>query len=75
MDEVALYDEANPILGQIVVAKVVTSEPEPAAALKIRIRQACAPKLAAFSLPTKVILSDRASHYSVRPRKMRQALK
>ena len=58
MDEVALDDEANPILGQIVVAKVVTSEPKPAGVLKNGIRRACATNVAAFTLPTKVILSD-----------------
>ena len=71
--DVAVYGETNPIMGQIVVAKVVTSESESAAALKLRIRQACALKLAAFKLPTKVILADREDLYSVRLKKKRQA--
>lgn len=73
VDDVAVYGEANPLLGQIVVAKVVTSAEESAAALKIRIRQALAPRLAAFKLPTKVILSGGDELYSVRMKKKRQA--
>lgn len=73
VDDVAVYGEPNPLLGQIVVAKVVTTEIESAAALKIRIRQALAPRLAAFKLPTKVILSGGDELYSVRMKKKRQA--
>jgi acyl-CoA synthetase (AMP-forming)/AMP-acid ligase II len=71
--DVAVYGEANPLLGQIVVAKVVTVEPESAAALKARIRQACAKELAAFKLPTKVVLADPEELYSVRLKKVRRA--
>ena len=71
--DVAVYGEANPLLGQIVVAKVATVEPETAAALKLRIRGACADQLAAFMLPTKVIVSDDAAFYSARLKKRRQA--
>ena len=59
--------------GQIVVAKVVTSRSESASELKIRIRQACASKLAAFKLPTKVLLASGEDLYSVRLKKKRQA--
>ena len=73
VEDVAVYGETNPLMGQIIVAKVVTSAPESAAALKLRIRQACALRLAAFKLPTKVILADREDLYSVRLKKKRQA--
>ena len=73
VEDVAVYGEANPLLGQIVVAKVVASTEESAAELKLRIRKACATKLAAFKLPTKVILADREDLYSVRLKKKRQA--
>ena len=43
------------------------------AILKLRIRQACALRLAAFKLPTKVILADREDLYSVRLKKKRRA--
>ena len=43
------------------------------AILKLHIRQTCALRLAAFKLPTKVILADREDLYSVRLKKKRQA--
>ncbi len=73
VEDVAVHGEANPLMGQIVVAKVVTAEPESAAALKLRIRQSCAGRLATYKLPTKVILSGRDDLYSVRLKKKRQA--
>jgi acyl-CoA synthetase (AMP-forming)/AMP-acid ligase II len=71
--DVAIYGERNPLLGNIVVAKVVTIEPESAASLKLRIRKACSRSLAAFKLPTKVIVADADELYSVRLKKKRQA--
>jgi acyl-CoA synthetase (AMP-forming)/AMP-acid ligase II len=73
IEDVAVYGEANPLLGQIVVAKVVTTNEESAAALKLRIRVACAPQLATYKLPTKVILAGRGELYSVRLKKQRRA--
>lgn len=73
IEDAAVFGEPNPIVGQIVVARVVTARPESVAALKLRIRQACAPSLAAFKLPTKIILADRADLYSARLKKKRQA--
>lgn len=71
--DVVVYGEANPLLGQIVVAKVVTIEPESAASLKQRIRRACAHQLAAFKLPTKVVVGNDEDFYSARMKKRRQA--
>lgn len=71
--DVAVYGEANPLVGQIVVAKVATAEPETLAALKLRIRRDCASKLAAYKLPTKVLVADLDDLYSVRSKKIRQA--
>ena len=73
IEDVAVYGEAHPLLGQVVVAKVVTFEEETAAALKLRIRVACAPKLAPYKLPTKVVLSEPGELYSVRLKKNRRA--
>ena len=58
IEDVAVHGESHALLGQIVVAKVVTSRPESASDLKLRIRHACASKLAAFKLPTKVLVSS-----------------
>jgi acyl-CoA synthetase (AMP-forming)/AMP-acid ligase II len=71
--DVAVYGESNPLLGQVVVAKVATVEPEPAAALKQRIRHGCAGRLAAYMLPTKVVLADDTEFYSARLKKRREA--
>jgi acyl-CoA synthetase (AMP-forming)/AMP-acid ligase II len=73
ISDVAVYGESSPLLGQIVVAKVVIIEEESAASLKQRIRRACSQKLAAFKLPTKVVVADAAELYSARHKKMRQA--
>jgi acyl-CoA synthetase (AMP-forming)/AMP-acid ligase II len=72
IEDVAVYGEANPLLGQVVVAKVATLEEETAAALKTRIRVECAQKLAPFKLPTKVIIAAPGELYSVRLKKKRQ---
>jgi acyl-CoA synthetase (AMP-forming)/AMP-acid ligase II len=71
--DVVVYGEANTLLGQIVVAKVATVEPESAADLKQRIRRACAHQLAAFKLPTKVVVANDEEFYSARLKKRRQA--
>ena len=69
--DVAVFGEAHPLLGNVVVARVMTTEPEDAAQLKVRIRRNCASTLAAFKLPTKVILSDGSDLYSARLKKRR----
>ncbi len=71
--DVAVYGEANPLLGQIVVARVATIAPESAASLKQRIRKSCGQTLAAFKLPTKVVLADPEGLYSARLKKKRGA--
>ena len=71
--DVVVFGEANPLLGQVVVAKVSTVEPEPATALKQRIRHECAGRLAAYMLPTKVVIADEDGFYSARLKKRRQA--
>lgn len=73
VEGLAVYGETNPLMGQIIAAKVVTSEQESTAALKLRIRQACALRLAAFKLPTKVNLADREDRSSVRLKEKRRA--
>ena len=69
--DVAIYGEKSPLLGQIVVAKVATLEPESAAELKVRIRAALKQHLATFKLPTKVVLASHEDLYSVRLKKKR----
>jgi acyl-CoA synthetase (AMP-forming)/AMP-acid ligase II len=72
VEDVAVYGEAHPLLGQIVVAKVLTSRDEDPAALKQRIRAACREKLAAFKVPAKVLRAD-GPLYTSRQKKNRKA--
>ena len=70
VEDVAVYGEKNALLGQIVVAKVVTRTPEPVASLKQRIRKVCLERLAPFKVPSKVLLAEDGL-YSVRLKKVR----
>ena len=60
--DVAVYGERNALVGQIIVAKVVTERPEPVDALRAQIRRACAEKLAPFKVPAKVVLATGELH-------------
>jgi len=69
--DVAVYGEPHPLLGQIVVARIETAEPESAADLKQRVRAACRDRLAPFKAPAKVVLAD-GPLYSSRQKKNRR---
>ena len=71
IEDVAVFAEENPLLGQIVVARVRTTEPESAGALKKRVRKACSERLAAFKVPAKVLLAE-DDLYSARHTKQRR---
>lgn len=71
--DVAVYGEPHALTGHLVVAKVQLETPEPADQLKRRIRVACAGKLTAFKIPSKVIVSHEPL-YSVRQKKLRTTL-
>lgn len=70
ISDVAVFGEAHPLLGNVVVAKVLTSEPESAAELKRRIRSACNAVLANYKVPAKVVLAD-GPLYTARQKKRR----
>lgn len=70
--DVAVFGEAHPLLGQIVAAKVILKDPEPADGLKRRLRVACLAKLAAFKAPAKVYITDQPLH-TARQKKTRRA--
>lgn len=71
ISDAVVVGEANPLLGQIVVARVNLIEPEPLATVRARVRKACLERLAAFKVPAKVILQDRDT-YSARFKKLRK---
>lgn len=71
--DVAVQAEANALLGQSVVARIVLAEPEPPAALKQRVRLACRDRLAAYKVPARVMIADGAL-YTARQKKRRTEL-
>lgn len=68
--DVAVYGEPHPLLGNVVVAKVLTTSPEPVTELKRRIRRACNDLLANYKSPAKVVLAD-GPLYTSRQKKRR----
>jgi acyl-CoA synthetase (AMP-forming)/AMP-acid ligase II len=73
IEDVAVYTEDNALLGKMIVAAVVPTDPdEPLSPLKKRIRRGCAERLAAFKVPSKVVLASE-SLYSARLKKVRRA--
>jgi acyl-coenzyme A synthetase/AMP-(fatty) acid ligase len=70
--DVAVVGEPNAMLGQIVVAKVALSAPEPVEDLKRRIRAACRASLAAYKAPARVLITEESFH-TARQKKIRRA--
>jgi acyl-CoA synthetase (AMP-forming)/AMP-acid ligase II len=70
VQDVAVFGERHPLLGQIVVAKVSVTLPEGVSSLKTRIRKACLATLAPYKAPTKIIIATDAL-YSSRQKKLR----
>jgi acyl-CoA synthetase (AMP-forming)/AMP-acid ligase II len=72
IEDVAVYGEKHPLLGQIVVAKVSTVRDIELATLKQQIRSACRARLAAYKVPAKVELAE-GPFYTSRQKKSRKA--
>lgn len=70
--DAAVFGEAHPFLGQMVVAKVVLETPEAVEALKKRIRAACQARLASYKVPAKVQIAEGPLH-TARQKKTRRA--
>lgn len=73
IDDVAVYGEPHPLLGHVVVAKVLTSAAEDIKELKQRVRAICRSKLSAYKVPAKVVVAD-GPLYSSRQKKTRKAM-
>jgi acyl-CoA synthetase (AMP-forming)/AMP-acid ligase II len=71
IQDVAVFGEKHNLLGQIVVAKIVLNKPEPVESVKKRVRQACNTMLAAFKVPSKIVLAEGVL-LSVRQKKIRK---
>lgn len=72
IEDVAVYSEKNGLLGQIIVAEVITKTDETLDSVKKRIRKYCSERLASFKVPSKIVISDR-NLYSSRLKKLRKA--
>lgn len=57
--DAVVFGEKNPILGQIVVARVNLFHKEEPRAFKLRMHAFCRDKLAAYKIPVKVEISER----------------
>ncbi len=71
VSDVAVYGEPHPLLGNIVVANVLTQEPESVGDLKRRIRAACLAELTNYKVPAKVLIAD-GPLYTARQKKRRR---
>jgi len=54
--DVTVSGEANPITGNMVVARINLREPEEAAQLKRRVREYCRERLESFKIPAKIVV-------------------
>ena len=68
--DVTVYGEKNPIMGNIVAARVNLCEPEEITELKKRMRMFCKGKLATYKIPVKVEVTGE-DQFSARYKKMR----
>jgi len=73
VNEVGVYGEENPILGNIVCAKISLIEPEEQNAFVRKVKLHCASKLERYKVPVKVTIVDHKLH-SDRFKKMRRNL-
>lgn len=60
--DVAVHGEANPLTGQIVVARVQLERDEPLPAFRQRLRAYCKDRLPRYAIPQKVMLSSAPIH-------------
>jgi long-chain acyl-CoA synthetase len=73
VNEVGVYGEENPILGNIVCAKISLIEPEEQNAFARKVKLHCSSKLERYKVPVKVTIVDHKLH-SDRFKKMRRNL-
>lgn len=62
--EVVVFGEANPIVGNIVCASILTVEPEPRNELATRVKTFCRTRLESYKVPVKITLAAEEQHSS-----------
>ena len=70
VSEVVVYGEKNPIVGNIVCAKIKLTNPEEKKIIKSKIKKICGEKLQKFKVPVKIKFIEKAE-YSSRFKKIR----
>jgi long-chain acyl-CoA synthetase len=58
IEAVAVFGEANALMGQVMCARVLTAAPEEKKALYRRVRLACKSALEGYKVPVKVEILD-----------------
>ena len=58
IEEVAVFGEANALMGQIVCARIRTADDEELKTLNRRVREACKQALENYKVPTKIEIAD-----------------
>ncbi len=70
VEEVTVYGERNPLVGQIVCARIKAAEPVDASELATEVKRHCRERLERFKVPVRVTLTDER-HHSERFKKLR----
>jgi len=69
--DVAVFGEAHPLTGKILVARVNLAQPEPLDAFKKRLRAFCKERLPSYKIPAKIELTDK-DQFGTRLKKLRR---
>ena len=59
INEATVFGKANPIMGNVVAAKIILEQDEPLSQLKSRIRKYCKDKLEAYKIPVHVEIVEK----------------
>lgn len=71
INEASVYGTSNPIMGNVVAAKIILENEEPPNKLKAKIRKFCKDKLESFKIPVHVEIADK-TNVSERFKKIRK---
>ncbi len=61
INEASVYGTSNPIMGNVVAAKIILETEEPVNKLKAKIRKFCKDKLESFKIPVHVEIADKTT--------------
>lgn len=70
VSEVTVFGEKNPIMGNIVCAKVKLRKEEPSKDFKIRLKKYCQKRMQLYKVPVKISIGE-SNHFNERYKKVR----